>query len=186
MPTVGDNGRLEPLPAVLTSSLLGLALVAGVFDLRTRRIPNWLVATGLIAGFTGQIATRSIPGLRAAAFGALLAIAVYLPLYLLRAVGGGDLKLMAAIGSIAGPSNWLVIFVLASLIGGALALAVVLSRGRITTTLANIGAILARLVRLQAPYRDRPDLDVSNPAAIRLPHGVSIAIGVVLFVAANH
>lgn len=177
---------MEPLPAVLTAALLALASIAGVSDLRTRRIPNWLVAAGLIAGFTGQIATRSFPGLRAAAFGALLAIAVYLPLYLLHAVGGGDLKLMAAIGAIAGPANWLVIFVLASLIGGALAVAVVISRGRITTTLANIGAILGRLVRLQPPYRDRPDLDVSNPAAVRLPHGVSIAIAVALFAAANH
>ena len=73
--------------------------VAAVFDLRTRRIPNWLCAAGFIAGFACQIALFRWTGARDAALGAGIALLIYIPLFALRAVGGGDVKLMAAVGS---------------------------------------------------------------------------------------
>ena len=176
---------LEPLPLLLRAVLGAVAAAAGVYDLRTRRIPNWLIAVGLAAALAAQ-GTRGWAGVREAGLGILLALAVYLPLYALRAVGGGDVKLMAAIGVAAGPGNWLVIFVLASLIGGAMAVFMIVTRGRLRRTASNIAAIFGSLLRFNAPYRNRPDLDVRDSSSMRLPHGVSIALGVALYLAAVH
>src|SRR5687767_3708853 len=109
--------------------MLVTTLTAAATDLRSRRIPNWLVVAGLLAGVTLNVVLAGWSGLLAAALGFALALAVYVPLFILRAMGGGDVKLMAAVGCMAGPQNWLTIFILASLAGGVMAIVILLSRG---------------------------------------------------------
>jgi prepilin peptidase CpaA len=157
--------------------LLGtLVIVAAVFDFRTRRIPNWLCAAGLVLGFVGQ-------STREAALGAGLALLIYIPLFALRAVGGGDVKLMAAVGAIAGPSAWIAIFLITAMAGGAMALVMIAVKGRFRRTLRNVGVLLTEAAHLRAPYRAEPELDVSSGQGLRLPHGCAIAAGTLLYLA---
>ena len=155
------------------SGLVGLVVLAAIYDWRYRRIPNWLTIGGLIAGLVLQ-ATLGAGWVEAVtAIG--LALAIYVPLWLLRAVGAGDVKLMAAIGAFPGPREWLAIFLITAVLGGIVALIVVLCKRRLGQTLRNVGWILSQGVRLRAPHRDRPELDVADPRAITLPRGVIIA-----------
>ena len=163
-----------------------LALVAGaaaVSDLRSRTIPNWLTVGGLVAGVVAQVALGGWTGAKAAVLGFGLAMLIYLPLFMLRAMGGGDVKLMAALGATAGPQNWLSIFLITSILGGVIALGTILLRGRFGKTMRNIRAILGQLVRLRAPYEADPELDVAHPKSVGLPHGAVIALGVAAFLA---
>jgi prepilin peptidase CpaA len=155
--------------------------VAAISDLRSRSIPNWLTLGGVTAGVAAQIIFGGWAGARAAALGFGLAMLVYLPLFMLRAIGGGDVKLMAAIGAAAGPQNWLAIFLITSILGGPIALVTIVMRGRVGKTMRNIGAILSQLVRLRAPHRAEPELDVAHPKVLGLPHGAVIALGVAAF-----
>src|SRR5579875_1997618 len=91
-------------------ALLGIALLAGIWDWRSRRIPNWLTLAGVAAGISMNALFAGQPGVQASIFGLLVAMGIYVPLYLLRGMGAGDVKLMAALGAIAGPRNWLIIF----------------------------------------------------------------------------
>lgn len=170
---------LAPPAAAL---LAALVLAAAVGDWRSRRIPNWLTAGGILAGFALNAAYGAW---RQAALGFALAAAVYLPLYLLRAMGGGDLKLMAAVGAITGPSIWLAIFVFTAILGGIAALALLSIRGGWSRALGNVVYILGQLLRLRAPRRGREDLDVASPRAVTLPHGVLIAAGALLYLFAS-
>ena len=70
------------------------------------------------------------PGLRASIGGLALGFGVYFMLYMLRAMGAGDVKLMAAVGAMVGWQDWVGIFILTALIGGLASLAVVTLRGR--------------------------------------------------------
>src|SRR5262249_37841128 len=106
------------------------------------------------------------------------------PLWVLRGMGAGDVKLMAALGAAAGPANWIAIAVLTWVIGGAIALILIVSKHRMRQTFQNIGAIFGRLARGQAPYERSPQLDVGNPKSLRLPHAVSIALGTIAFLVA--
>ena len=152
--------------------LVPVVVTAGLYDLRYRRIPNWLNLVALLLGFA--VHWNSLP---TALLGVGLALAVYLPLYLLRGMGAGDVKLMLALGAIAGPAHWFDIFVASALIGALLGIILALARRRFTHTLLNLQHIIRELWHLRAPHDAAPQLDVRNPYALRLPHGVSIALG---------
>jgi len=107
---------------------------------------------------------------------------IYLPLYLLRALGAGDVKLMAAVGAIVGPANWFGIFLLTSLLGGAAALVLIASKGRFRRTGENIGLVLRSLRTGRAPFNDHPLLDVRSTESMRLPHAAVVAWGALGFV----
>lgn len=168
---------MNPLLPGTQVLLAALVLTAGVYDIRFRRIPNWLVLAGLVAGFAWNVGTSGIQGLILAAEGMGLALLIYLPLYAIRAMGAGDVKLMAAVGAVTGPRTWFLIFLCTAILGGVLALALVLWNGRLRTTIWNVGYIVRELVQFRAPYLTHEQLDVRSKTAVTLPHGVSIALG---------
>lgn len=167
-------------PIVFQIVLVVVVCIAALYDIRFRRIPNWLVLTGVILGLGLNTYLFKWGGLRLSLLGLGLAMLIYFPLYLLRGMGAGDVKLMAAIGSIAGPANWLGIFIITGLLGGIVAVWLLLSRGKLRNSLWNIGFALQRLASFRAPYV-REELDISSPRSMKLPHGVMIACGTLLF-----
>jgi prepilin peptidase CpaA len=177
---------LTQLPAVLQVVLVLIVVTAGIYDLRYRRIPNWLVLIGLVLGLGLNTFLFELEGLTRAALGMGLALAIYFPLYLLRAMGAGDAKLMAAVGSIVGWGNWIVLFVATAILGGVLAVIVLLFAGRIRKTFWNMGWILNEIIHFRAPYRSSEELDVTSARAMRMPHGVAIALGSMAFLLVSH
>jgi prepilin peptidase CpaA len=113
-----------------------------------------------------------------------LAFLVYFPLYLLRGMGAGDVKLMAAVGALMGPANWFVIFLLSSILGGLAAVVLLLTKGRVRRTFRNVGYMLYEMAHFRPPYLRREELDLSSPQAAKMPHGVAIAMGSICFLAA--
>ena len=171
--------------------LLALVLGAAVYDVRYRRIPNWLTAGGAVLGlalnaFLFQTGLGSMFGLTGLLFGLKglgLAFIVYLFLYALRAMGAGDVKLMAAVGSIVGWENWFGIFIITALIGGIMSIILVVSRGRLKKTLFNVGFILSEMKSGRPAYLKNEELDVRSKKALGLPHGAVIAVGCIFFLA---
>lgn len=171
---------MTPLPLPVEAALAALVTVAAVYDVRSRRIPNWLTVAGIGAGFALNTFMSGSSGLARSALGFGLALAIYVPLFAVRALGAGDVKLMAAAGALAGPANWFVLFLLTAIIGGIIALAIVVARGELAPVLRNVLRILASLGRLRAPYRDHPGLDVASRSAATLPHALPIALGAIV------
>ena len=173
-----------PPPGVI-AVLLALVLAAAVYDVLSRRIPNWLTVAGVLIGvalngFLDQgrsgLFTSSLLGL-AIAFG------VYFVLYALRAMGAGDVKLMAAVGAIVGWPNWFGIFIITAILGGIMALVLVVARGRVKKTFWNVAFILSELKGGRPAYMRKEEMDVKNPKALGLPHGAVIGVGTIFFLA---
>jgi prepilin peptidase CpaA len=156
-----------------------LVLVAAVTDIRSRRIPNWLTLLGVLAGLSLNGLTYGLAGVRNSLGGMLLGFSAYLILYLLRAMGAGDVKLMAAVGAIVGPENWVAVFLASAAAGGVIALALMVWKGRVRETLFNSLLIVQELAQFRAPYKRNTHLDVKDPRALNMPHGVAIAAGTV-------
>jgi prepilin peptidase CpaA len=173
------------MPLILKLLLVSTALGAALFDLRLRRIPNWLNLGGVILGLCFNTYIWAGRGAMDSSLGLLLALAIYIPLYALRGMGAGDVKLMAAIGAIAGPGNWLTIFLSTALLGGAVSVLLVLRRRRLQETLRNISSIVHSLLRRRAPVDACPQLDIRSQNALKLPHGAVIAAGVLVFLLIN-
>ena len=102
-------------PAVCVAGALGVASV--VEDLRRRRVPNWLTAAGA-AGGVACAAAGGWHGLGIAAAGAMAGFLILLPCHWCGAMGGGDVKLMAAYGALLGPSGILLAAVFTAVFGG--------------------------------------------------------------------
>jgi len=164
--------------------MIGAVLVAslgGVSDLRSARIPNWLTYSGLLTALVLRFGVLGWSGLKSGAIGMLVAGGLFLILFVMGAMGGGDLKLMACVGAWAGSAQVIAILLAAALAGGLLAVFYILFRQGVLTTIRNLFELIR--FRLTSGLRPHPRLNVRN-ADTRVPFGVAIAMGT-LFCAGN-
>src|SRR5579872_5630186 len=126
------------LPPILQVLLLLAVVPAAVADLRQRRVPNWVTLPAFLLGIGLNSFLYGTPGLWIALKGIGIAMLVYFPLYLARGMGAGDVKLMAAVGAIAGPANWLGILILTAALGAIAGIALVIGKGKVHRTYRNI------------------------------------------------
>lgn len=172
------------IPPRVELVLLILILAAAVFDVRYRRIPNWLTVGGVVLGVALNTAIgRPEAGLGFAMEGLALGFGIYLALYAVHAMGAGDVKLMAAVGAFAGPTNWFGIFLVTAIAGGIMAFLLAILRGRLKRTFWNVGFILSEMRHARPAHLGREELDVRSPKSLGLPHGAVIAIGTIFFLA---
>jgi prepilin peptidase CpaA len=176
--------RLSLPPPGVDAFLLAVVLGAAVYDVRYRRIPNWISVSGVLIGLAmNTFLYQGWPGLRFALTGMAAGFGAYLVLYLLRAMGAGDVKLMAAVGALVGWEDWFAIFLITAIVGGVMALILVAVRGRVKTTLWNVGYILHEMKSGRPAYLGKEELDVRSPKALGLPHGAVIAVGTIFYLA---
>lgn len=108
-----------------------LLLFACLFDLRQRRIPNRLLAIGLLAALVLQLGSGPPSALLTSYLaGFALGLLMFLPLYLLGGMAAGDVKLMATVGAFVGPALVFQSSLATYCFGGVMALAIVLAKGR--------------------------------------------------------
>ena len=145
--------------------ILLLAMVACYFDLRYRRIPNWLTAAGVVIGL---VANAAFGRVWLAVAGTAVGFIVLLVPYLFGGVGAGDVKLLAAFGALIGPSVVLRGTLIGVLLGGLGALWLIAREGKL---LALVRDGLAFLAGGAAP---RPRVRSTLPYAVFLSAGVII------------
>lgn len=164
--------------------LSGLLLAATLSDLRTRRIPNALVIYGSALGLCLQVLAPAHaglvpgvePGLGTALLGGATGLALLLPMYLVRALGAGDVKLLAMVGVWLGAQGVLYATLWTMVAGGVLSLTAALFMG----SLRQVGRNLAfMVVSSTARAVNREGFAVQPPAQTtgRLPYAVAIATG---------
>lgn len=165
--------------------LIGAVLVAclgAANDVRSARIPNWLTYGGLVAALVLRSALLGMSGLKSGAVGGLVAGGFFFVLFLLGGMGGGDVKLMAAVGAWVGSTQVVTMLIAAAFAGGLLALAYMIFGHLVRQTLRNV-LELARF-RLTSGLRPHPFLNVREPGSMRVPFGAAIAMGT-LYCAGN-
>src|ERR1700684_2543241 len=93
-------------PPVIAAMLLALVIGAAAYDIPYRRIPNSFTASGVLLGLAMNTFLYGWAGLWASLEGLAMGFGAYFILYSMRAMGAGDVKLMAAIGALVGWQNW--------------------------------------------------------------------------------
>jgi prepilin peptidase CpaA len=152
-------------------------LIAAITDLRSRRIPNWLVVISLLGALVTAGATQGASGLGKSLAGAAVGGAILGVLYLLGGMGMGDVKLCAAVGAWLGPAQLLMALVVMGVAGGAMALVWAACGGFLKDSLRGAGDLVCGLG--QRGLRRHPSLTLGSPGARSIPYAPAIAIGVI-------
>lgn len=158
-----------------TAFIIAFAVTAALADARDRIIPRQLTLAGFGAGllyhafFGGFVSSLATAG---------LGLGLGLGLYELRAIGGGDVKLVTALGAMLGFHHWIIALEVAIAIAGVMALIGVVRRGVFLQTFRNIGRLLKHF--FNNGLQPHPEIQVNNNALVRIPFGVAAAAGTVV------
>lgn len=149
-------------------------LLAGacVSDVRTRRIPNAMVAAVFVGGLGYALAVLApFAALERVLGGSAVGLALWLPFWLIGVLGAGDVKLAAASGAWLGAAGIVEASLMAAAAGGVLAVWALVRQGGITAAATRFGAWLlaSRASRTLAPE--------FTPREQRVPYGLAIAAG---------
>ncbi len=172
------------LPAFIIMGLV--TLIAATTDVKTGCIYNWLTYPAVLVGFVYWAVSGGFGGggavggwwgvcggLQAASFGFFAALLPFALVFSLGGLGGGDVKLMAAIGAIS--ASWKVVLgtaVYAFIVALVIALVIMVRHGLIRRTLGRIfGAMIFASAGL------KPELPGDSP---RIPFGLAACLGALL------
>ncbi|MEO8578416.1 MAG: prepilin peptidase [Gemmatimonadales bacterium] len=151
----------------------GILVVAAVGDLRTRRIPNRLVAVLAVLGMIFSIAQEpSVWGLIRGSEGLIVGLACWLPFYALGWLGAGDVKLFGAAGAWLGPLQALEGALIGALAGAVLSLIWMLKSRGVRDTAVTLG-MAASSPGLLAPSTQEP------ARRSTMPYGIALAFGAI-------
>ncbi len=164
---------MEAVSLPVSVVAVGVAAIAAWFDLRTGRIPNLLCAAGGVLGIALGVAFGGWHGLLMSVSGGLVAALVPLLLFRLGAMGGGDVKLLFALGSLLGVQAGLEAESMAFVVGAIQGLVVWARQGRLRSGLKAAGSLVVPFSRA----RRRRSLEVGEAAATTIRFGPAILAG---------
>ena len=164
-----------------------MLILAVITDLSSRKIPNSLVLFGLIVSLLLQcFVAQGAGGLNWLA-GVAVAFACFIPLYLLRGMAAGDVKLMMAVGGFLGYPLIVTAVAYSYMAGGAMAICYVLIKGRFRLLTKNLYSLIIDQFIKTTSGVDVYDGQVIKQSVGQLPFALAIAIGtfVTLFTVAK-
>ncbi|MDN7183092.1 prepilin peptidase [Caballeronia sp. SEWSISQ10-4 2] len=172
-------------PPPIAPCVIALVIAAASTDIQCRRIPNVLVAAGLLGALFVQCWLRGIPvGAATWLAGAVVGFGLFLPLYLLRGMAAGDVKLLAMVGAWTGPLLVSYVALATCVIGGVWVLTVTVRRRQLKKLFVNVFILAHPALR-----GGRIVARGGEPAAIEsvgsVPYGVAIAAGTVVVLLAT-
>lgn len=154
---------------------VSVGIVGAYFDIKSARIPNRLTYSAILAALLLRPALMGWQGFLEGLGGLLLGGGIFALLFMIRTMGGGDVKLMAAVGALVGFSNTGQALIVCTIFGGMMAMCYVIARKRYRTTFLNLVSLVQ--FHAKAGLAAHPELNLANPDAVRMPYGVAIAMG---------
>ena len=162
-----------PLSIIAAAFLVVLAFIISYYDVCYRRIPNPFVLATLMVGLFLNATNAGFSGVLSSLGGCVIGFSIMFALHLFGAMGAGDVKLFAAIGSITGAHLVLPTFVVVAVIGGVLGLFSMIRAGQLKLTMMRVFQILIGLL----PGYSVPRFPVPADRRLTIPYGVAITFG---------
>jgi prepilin peptidase CpaA len=168
--------------------LIVLLVTAATIDVRSHRIPNWLTLSGTVFGlaYSAFVPFYMHHGFLWSLGGWAVGFAFLFPLWMMRIMGAGDVKLMAMSGALLGLGGIYEALLFSFIAGGALAIGFAVWHGKLRPMLGNVGRVMrvgSIAMALGMPAR----MALSGWESIgKLPFGLAIASGTITAVVATH
>jgi prepilin peptidase CpaA len=151
------------------------AIAGAVYDVTTRRIPNAFTLPAIVFGLLLHFTLGGWRQLGTAAAAGLFCGLIFLLFHLAGGMGGGDVKLITAVGCNAGLLRIGPLLLLTSLSGGVMAIGLALYHRRLKQTLMNICTLAVH--HGTEGFAPHPEFNIGNAQTLRLPYALAIAAG---------
>ena len=150
------------------------------FDMQKHRIPNTLILMGLFAGVTTSFQANGI-GVINSLMGGSFGLLVFIPFYFYRILGGGDVKLMMAIGTLIGSPGILYVALMTGLVGGVLAIGMSLYYKSLYKVTQNTQSVIAIFLRRHSIKQQLKNFGLQTSSQ-KLPYAIAIGIATLIYV----
>lgn len=165
-------------------------------DVIERRIPNKLTFPIILWGFISGGIYSGFNGMLFSISGFLVGLAVFFIPFAMGGMGAGDVKLMAAVGSILGWKLTVYSALLTAIAGGIIVIGYMVYKGKIIGMIKNMGIHLIKWIlyiiylvthsdRVYGKYRSF-NVSKIDEEKTYIPYGVAIAVGTLIVLAGNH
>jgi len=161
-------------------------VVAAVIDGLKLKVPNWITFPMIISGWIYSATLSPYAGwegLMYSLIGTALGLALLLPAYAIGGMGAGDVKLLAGVGAWVWGTTTLYAFALSAVIGGVIAVGMVLSRRTWFKHHAQFWMICTEILTVKDPEKLAAIAAERKPTMMLLPYGIPIAIGTIAYFA---
>lgn len=175
---------LNQLPVSLVDNwpvwLLSFVLiVAALIDGWMLEVPNWITFPLVIGGWVYSTASFGWEGLLWSLVGTVVGLALLLPAYSIGGMGAGDVKLLAGVGAWVWGTNTLYAFCVSAIVGGIIAIGMVLLRKDWHYHSGKFWAIVTEILEIRDPNVLAAIAAERKSAMLLLPYGIPIAIGTI-------
>jgi prepilin peptidase CpaA len=158
-------------------------IVAAAIDGYKLKVPNWITFPMIVSGWAFNIATGGWAGLGWSLLGTAVGLGLLLPAYAIGGMGAGDVKLFAGVGAWMLPETTLYAFCWAAIIGGVIAVAMVLVCGEWRKHKNQFLMIFTEIVTIGNPA-ELSAIAAERKSSMRLlPYGIPLAIGSIAYFA---
>lgn len=164
-------------PISTTFILIAILAASLVCDLRSRTIPNLITIPAMVLGIIINIMKNQVEGIKLSFFGILISFLILIIPFYIGGLGGGDVKLMMAVGALMGPWFALNALIYTAVAGALMALGIIIYQKKLGKCFSNIMGYLASIFLLQ----EIVPID-KEEARTYFPYGLAIGIGTLLTV----
>jgi prepilin peptidase CpaA len=169
------TGVLDMWPLIINITLAVFVVASVVADIKLRRIHNALTMPAILSGFILNIMNEGSSGAMLSSYGILLATGLMALPFIMKGIGGGDLKMLAAIGALKGPEFVFITFIAGGIAGGIIAL---LSLNTKSKRIESINQIKNICLTMGHRNANAKCIDV-NESSRAIPYAMAIAVGTV-------
>ncbi len=158
-------------------------IVAAVIDGYKLKVPNWLTFPFIISGWVASTASFGWEGLGWSLLGTAVGLALLLPAYAIGGMGAGDVKLLAGVGAWVGATITLYAFCVSAILGGLIALVMVLYRRAWREHYQQFLTIWYEMVTIHSPEQLASIAAQRKSSMLLLPYGIPLALGTIAYFA---
>lgn len=162
--------------------MLAMLVIASCIDARSRRIPNWLTLSLASAGVAQSFVPGSLVTPGQSLLGLLLGFGIPMVLFVMGALGGGDVKLLAAVGAWLGPALVFKVILAAAVVGLVIVLVQATAQGRLRTLFRNSTVLTVNMMNMDVVGMDAVTTTGQSCRSVDrpLPYAVPVAAAVLL------
>jgi prepilin peptidase CpaA len=156
------------------SLLMAIVGLAAIIDSKTHRIPNWLSFSGWYLGPVCHLMLTGLPGLYSSLLGLLIVLVITFPLFAIRWMGAGDVKLLVSVGALVGNEQALIYLAVIFITGAVIGIIQLMIHGLLRTWFKRYWLMMGMSISEGRPVYLSPE---HSEASTTMPYAVSIAVG---------